>query len=169
MKFRGRLFKYGDHVDTDVIMPARYLTTHDAAEMGRHCLEDLDPTFAQRVETGDMILAGVNFGSGSSREQAVIAIQACGVGLVMAKSYSRIFYRNAVNRGLCPIQVGNELYDLLDDGAVVEVDIVAGTIGNEAGDVVARFEPVERKVLDLVENHGVINMVRAKLVEVEDE
>lgn len=165
MKFIGTIFKYGDHVDTDVIIPARYLTTQDAKELAVHCLEDLDAQFAKKVQPGDIVLGGVNFGSGSSREQAVIAIQGCGVGLVLAKSFSRIFYRNALNRGLCPLQIDEGCYDLIQDGDRVEIDILQGTIRNLTTGIDSTIAPAERKVVELVESGGVVNLVKAKLME----
>ena len=97
MKFKGTAFRYGRDIDTDVIIPARYLNTSDPAELAKHCLEDLDPTFVNRVEKGDIIVADENFGCGSSREHAPVAIKAAGVSVVIAKSFARIFYRNAIN------------------------------------------------------------------------
>jgi len=100
MKLKGKVFKYGDNVDTDVIIPARYLNTSDPAELAKHCMEDIDKDFASKVEPGDIIIGGRNFGSGSSREHAPLAIKASGVSCVIAKSFARIFYRNAINIGL---------------------------------------------------------------------
>ena len=106
MKFQGTVIKYGDNVDTDVIIPARYLNTIDKKELASHCMEDLDTTFTQRVKPGDIMVAGENFGCGSSREHAPVAIKAAGIDCVIAKSFARIFYRNAINIGLpileCP-------------------------------------------------------------------
>jgi 3-isopropylmalate dehydratase small subunit len=100
MKFRGKIWKFGDNIDTDAIIPARHLTTTDPAELARHCMEDLDAQFAGNVGAGDIIVAGENFGCGSSREHAPIAIQAAGIACVVARSFARIFYRNAFNMGL---------------------------------------------------------------------
>ena len=110
MKFRGKIWKFGDNVDTDAIIPARHLTTTDPAELARHCMEDLDAQFAGNVGAGDIIVAGENFGCGSSREHAPIAIQAAGIACVVARSFARIFYRNAFNMGL-PIFESAELWD----------------------------------------------------------
>ena len=104
MTYTGNVIKYGDNVDTDVIIPARYLNTADHAELASHCMEDLDATFVKRVQKGDIITAGLNFGCGSSREHAPIAIKASGVSLVIAKSFARIFYRNAINIGLAIVE-----------------------------------------------------------------
>jgi len=126
---RGRAHVYGDNVDTDVIIPARYLTVWDPAELAAHCLEDLDPEFVKKVRSGDMIVAGENFGSGSSREHAPIAIRACGVAAVIAKSFARIFFRNAINVGLpalsCPEAVAEA-----KAGDELAVDLAAGRIEN---------------------------------------
>jgi 3-isopropylmalate dehydratase small subunit len=100
MKYSGKAWKFGDHIDTDVIIPARYLTTSDPQELGRHCLEDADPDFVKKIGKGDIIVAGRNFGSGSSREHAPLAIKAAGISCVIAESFARIFYRNAINMGL---------------------------------------------------------------------
>ena len=115
MKLQGTAHKYGNNVDTDVIIPARYLNTTDAAELARHCMEDLDPSFAGKVKPGDLIVAGENFGCGSSREHAPLAIKASGVSCVIAQSFARIFYRNAINIGL-PILECRTASDLAEDG-----------------------------------------------------
>ena len=122
MKYEGKVIKYGDNVDTDVIIPARYLNTSDHAELASHCMEDLDKTFTQRVEKGDIITAGLNFGCGSSREHAPIAIKASGVSLVIAKSFARIFYRNSINIGLAIVECP-EAVDGISEGDRVEADM----------------------------------------------
>ena len=129
MKAQGRVFLYGDNVDTDVIIPARYLNTSEEKLLAEHCLEDLDPTFVKRVRTGDVIVAGENFGCGSSREHAPLVIKTCGVSCVIAKSFARIFYRNAINIGLpileCPqceeIKEGDEVAIDFDKGVVQDL------------------------------------------------
>ena len=127
MKYTGTVIRYGDNVDTDVIIPARYLNTSDRSELAAHCMEDLDPTFRDRVQQGSILVAGENFGCGSSREHAPIAIQASGVSLVIAASFARIFYRNAVNIGLaiveCPAAAS-----AIAEGDTVEADLDAGVI-----------------------------------------
>ena len=130
MKFKGTAFRYGRDVDTDVIIPARYLNTSDPAELAKHCLEDLDPTFVNRVKKGDIIVADENFGCGSSREHAPVAIKAAGVSVVIAKSFARIFYRNAINIGL-PIMECPEAADAISDGDVVYVDADTGVVRDE--------------------------------------
>ncbi|NLD51620.1 MAG: 3-isopropylmalate dehydratase small subunit, partial [Clostridiales bacterium] len=126
MKLQGNAFVYGDHVDTDVIIPARYLNTADAKELAKHCMEDIDAQFVSRVKPGDVIVAGNNFGCGSSREHAPIAIKAAGVSCVVARSFARIFYRNAINTGL-PIVVSDIP---VKAGDQVAVDLSAGSIEN---------------------------------------
>lgn len=127
MKYTGTVIRYGDNVDTDVIIPARYLNTSDRSELAAHCMEDLDPTFADRVQQGSILVAGENFGCGSSREHAPIAIQASGVSLVIAASFARIFYRNAVNIGLAIVECPSAAAAIAD-GDTVEADLDAGII-----------------------------------------
>lgn len=127
MKIEGNVFKYGSHIDTDVIIPARYLSTSDPDELARHCMEDLDETFVDRVQAGDVIVAGANFGCGSSREHAPIAIKASGISCVIASSFARIFYRNAINMGL-PIMECAEAAEAIADQDRVSVDFDSGRI-----------------------------------------
>src|SRR4030066_189098 len=121
MKYSGKVWKFGDHVDTDVIIPARYLTTSDPRELGRHCMEDADPDFVKKIQKGDIIVAGRNFGSGSSREHAPIAIKAAGISCVIAESFARIFYRNAINMAL-PVMVCPGVAAAFEAGHELEVD-----------------------------------------------
>jgi len=125
--FEGKAFKYGDNIDTDVIIPARYLNTSDPKELASHCMEDIDREFAQNVRQGDIIVAGENFGCGSSREHAPIAIKASGVSCVIAASFARIFYRNAVNIGL-PILECSDASNDVEYGDMISVDLSSGTI-----------------------------------------
>jgi 3-isopropylmalate/(R)-2-methylmalate dehydratase small subunit len=127
MSIRGKIWKFGNNVDTDVIIPARYLNTSDPAELARHCMEDADPDFIRNVTAGDIILAGKNFGCGSSREHAPIAIKGARVGLVVAESFARIFYRNAFNVGL-PILESAQAAAEIQEGSDVEVNIETGVI-----------------------------------------
>jgi 3-isopropylmalate dehydratase small subunit len=127
MKLRGRIWKFGDHVNTDLIIPARYINSTDPAFLASHCMEDADPAFIRKIRPGDMIVAGGNFGCGSSREHAPIAIKAAGIACVIAGSFARIFYRNAFNMGL-PIFESRELYDRVADGDEIEVDGDRGLI-----------------------------------------
>ncbi len=127
MKIRGRAWKFGENVDTDVIIPARYLNTSDPKELAKHCMEDAAPGFSSRIRPGDVIVAGKNFGCGSSREHAPIALKAAGVGCVIAPSFARIFYRNAFNMGL-PIFECSEAAEAIEEGDEVEVDGDTGEI-----------------------------------------
>lgn len=124
---QGKAFKYPDNVDTDVIIPARYLNTPDAKELAQHCMEDIDKEFVKNVNAGDVIVAGWNFGCGSSREHAPLVIKTCGTGCVIAKSFARIFYRNAINIGL-PVLVSKELYEAVEAGSVADLSLTEGVI-----------------------------------------
>ena len=127
MKFTGKVIKYGDNVDTDVIIPARYLNTSDKKELASHCMEDIDKDFVKKVELGDIMVAGSNFGCGSSREHAPIAIKESGISLVIAKSFARIFYRNAINIGLAILECP-EACDRISEGDKLEADLDNGVI-----------------------------------------
>ncbi len=129
MNTQGKVFKYPDNVDTDVIIPARYLNTPNAQELAQHCMEDIDKNFVNEVENGDIIVAGWNFGCGSSREHAPLVIKTCGTGCVIAKSFARIFYRNAINIGL-PILESPEAAEEISQGDKVKVDFDTGKISN---------------------------------------
>ena len=131
MKIKGKIHRFGDDVNTDEIIPARYLNTSDPEELAKHCMEDADATFMDKMEPGDIIVAGENFGCGSSREHAPIAIKAAGISCVIAKNFARIFYRNAINIGL-PIFTSEEAVDNLKKGEIVEVNVTKGEI-NKAG------------------------------------
>ena len=124
---KGIVFKYGDNVDTDVIIPARYLNSSDPAELATHCMEDIDKEFIQKVSKGDIIVATKNFGCGSSREQAPSVLKALGIKAVIAKSFARIFYRNAINIGL-PVLVSKDFYDVAEAGKEASLDLAEGTI-----------------------------------------
>ncbi len=129
MKIKGSVFKYGDNVDTDVIIPARYLNVSDPKYLSEHCMEDIDGDFAKTVKEGDVMVGGFNFGCGSSREHAPISIKASGISVVIAKSFARIFYRNSINIGL-PILECAECVDEAEKGDVIEADLSAGVIRN---------------------------------------
>jgi 3-isopropylmalate/(R)-2-methylmalate dehydratase small subunit len=158
----GKAFLYGDNIDTDVIIPARYLTTSDEKELGAHALEDLDPTFASEVQPGDVVVAGSNFGCGSSREHAPIALKGAGVSAVVAKSFARIFFRNSINTGLS-ICVSPEAVDGISAGDTVEVDTAVGRIENKTTGETFVAEPLPDFVMDIVNAGGMIPYVRAKL------
>src|SRR5512136_1843852 len=140
MKFSGTAHKYGRDIDTDVIIPARYLNTSDPAELAKHCMEDLDAGFVGKVDSGDILVAEENFGCGSSREHAPISIKAAGVSVVIAKSFARIFYRNSINTGL-PIMEAPEAVDGISDGDRVSVDADTGTITNETTGATFQAQP----------------------------
>ena len=161
MKYEGKVIKYGDNVDTDVIIPARYLNTSDHAELASHCMEDLDKTFTQRVEKGDIITAGLNFGCGSSREHAPIAIKASGVSLVIAKSFARIFYRNAINIGL-PILECEAAANGIDAGDEVEVDFDTGVITDETNGKVFHAEPFPPFIQKIIADGGLMKSLTKK-------
>ena len=159
MRFHGTVFKYGRDVDTDVIIPARYLNDSDPAHLAAHCLEDLDATFIERVRPGDIIVAGENFGCGSSREHAPIAIKAAGVSVVVAKSFARIFFRNAINIGL-PIMECPEAVDAIADGDVLTVDADAGTIVDETTGQAFAAQPFPPFLQEIIQAGGLVE--RAK-------
>jgi len=159
---RGKVFKYGKNVDTDVIIPARYLNTTDPQELARHCLEDLDGDFARRVQPGDIIVAEENFGCGSSREHAPLAIKACGVSCVIAKSFARIFFRNAINTGL-PILESPEAVDSIQAGDEVEVDLERGSITDLTTGISFAVIPYPEFMRRIVEVGGYVNFVKENL------
>lgn len=161
MKVRGTVFKYGDNVDTDVIIPARYLNTSDPKELAAHCMEDIDTGFVSKVKPGDLIVGGKNFGCGSSREHAPIAIQASGVSCVIAESFARIFYRNAVNIGL-PIVESPEAARAAAAGDTVSVDFTAGEIVNETKGETYRVPPFPEFMTKIIAAGGLVNALRAE-------
>ena len=162
MHIHGTAHRYGRDVDTDVIIPARYLNTSDPAELAKHCLEDLDPAFVDKVAPGDVIVAEENFGCGSSREHAPVAIKAAGVGCVVAKSFARIFYRNAINIGLpiveCPAAV-----DAIADGHVVDIDTEAGVVRDETTGAEFSVEPFPPFIGQIIAAGGLVERTRAQL------
>ena len=164
MKAQGTVHKYGDHIDTDVIIPARYLTTSDPAELAKHCLEDLDTEFVNNVQPGDIIVADENFGCGSSREHAPIAIKAAGVDVVIAKSFARIFYRNSINTGLAIMECP-EAVDAISQGDVVSVDADTGVIVDETTGQTYQAQPFPPFIREIIEAGGLINRTKAKLGE----
>ena len=155
MRYTGSVIKYGDNVDTDVIIPARYLNTSVPSELAAHCMEDLDKSFVSRVKQGDIITAGLNFGCGSSREHAPIAIKASGVSLVIAKSFARIFYRNAINIGLAIVECP-EAAEEIAEGDTVEADLDSGIIRDLSTGKEYRTAPFPGFVQSIIENGGLI-------------
>jgi len=158
---RGTVRKYGDHVDTDVIIPARYLASQDPRELASHCMEDLDSSFAQKVRPGDIMAAGWNFGCGSSREHAPIAIKASGISCVIAKTFARIFYRNAINIGL-PILECPAASDAICDGDEVSVDFTTGVITDLTSGAVFQAEPFPPFIKDMIDRGGLMASLKAK-------
>lgn len=157
----GRAFKYGDNVDTDVIIPARYLTTTDESELARHVLEDLDPGFVAEVRPGDVVVAGENFGCGSSREHAPLALKGSGVAAVVAASFSRIFFRNAINTGLA-IATSPGAVAATDSGDEIELDVPRAVVRNITKGLEFDAEPLPEFVMEIVRNGGLVNWVRAR-------
>jgi len=156
------VFKYGDSVDTDVIIPARYCTRFDAEYLALHCLEDLDATFVQRVKPGDVIVAGWNFGCGSSRENAPIAIKAAGVSCVIAKSFARIFYRNSINIGL-PILISPEAAEEIEEGDLLDVEPSSGTIINLGSAKTWKASEFPEEIEAVIREGGLVGYVRKRL------
>ncbi len=162
MQFKGTVYRYGRDVDTDVIIHARYLNTSDPAELAKHCMEDLDSTFVDHVQPGDIIVAEENFGCGSSREHAPIAIKAAGVDVVIAKSFARIFYRNAINTGLAIMECP-EAVDAIKAGDIVSVDADAGLITDETTGETFTAQPFPPFIREIIEAGGLVNRWQAKL------
>ena len=162
MKFKGRVWKFGDNIDTDAIIPARYLNTSAPEILAIHCMEDADPGFAKKVKRGDIIVAGKNFGCGSSREHAPIAIRAAGISCVIAKSFARIFYRNAFNMGL-PIFECRDLWEQVSEGQQIEVDGDAGRIVITNSDMEPLYtNPIPPFMQELVRDGGLMKHLARK-------
>lgn len=161
MKLKGRVWKYGADIDTDKIIPARYLNTSDPKELAKHCMEDEDPSFASKVQPGDMIVADKNFGCGSSREHAPIAIKAAGVACVIAKSYARIFYRNSFNMGLSILE-SDEVQDSAETGDVLEVDMDSGEIRNVTKGKTFKARPIPPFMQELIKAGGLMESIRKR-------
>ena len=158
---KGIVFKYGDNVDTDVIIPARYLNSSDSAELATHCMEDIDPDFVRKVHKGDIIVADKNFGCGSSREHAPIAIKAAGVSCVIAETFARIFYRNAINIGL-PIIECPEAARGIESGDEVEVDFDSGIIRNLTKNTQFKGQAFPEFMQKIIASEGLVNYINQK-------
>lgn len=158
MKVRGKVFKYGNDVDTDVIIPARYLNTSSEKELAAHCMEDIDCNFIREVKAGDIIVAGDNFGCGSSREHAPIAIKASGVSLVIANSFARIFYRNSINIGL-PILECPSAVEGIEKGDTVSCDLDSGVVLNETTGKSFKAEPFPPFIQEIIADGGLIKHI----------
>ena len=156
-----KIYKYKDNVDTDVIIPARYLKSFDAKELASHAMVDIDPTFASTVEKGDIIVAGQNFGCGSSREHAPLCLKTAGVKCVIAKSFARIFYRNSINIGF-PIMECEEAADKIEKGDEVEVDFSTGVITNKTKNETYQSQPFPEFLQKMIDADGLVNYVNSK-------
>ena len=161
MRLQGHAFKYGDNIDTDVIIPARYLNTADPAELARHCLEDLDPAFIGKVCPGDILVAGSNFGCGSSREHAPVAIKASGISCVVAGSFARIFYRNAINMGL-PILESAEAGEAIDAGDQLDIDLDTGRIADLTKNLIFQARPFPPFIRRIIAAGGLMGTLNDK-------
>ena len=161
MNAKGRVHKYGDNVDTDVIIPARYLNSSDPKELATHCMEDIDKTFVQKVTQGDIIIANKNFGCGSSREHAPIAIKASGISCVIAETFARIFYRNAINIGL-PIIDCPDAAKEIQDGDIVSIDFDSRSITNETANKTYQGQPFPEFMQKIIHAEGLINYINQK-------
>ena len=155
MNAQGTVFKYPDNVDTDVIIPARYLNTPNAQDLAKHCMEDIDTTFVSKVQPGDIMVAGWNFGCGSSREHAPLAIKTCGTGCVIAKSFARIFYRNAINIGM-PILECEQAAEEIQAGDTVSIDFDTGVISDLTTGKTYRAEPFPEFIQNIIRKGGLL-------------
>ena len=159
MNAKGPVFKYGDNIDTDVIIPARYLNTQSPAELAAHCMEDIDADFVNKVKEGDIMVAEKNFGCGSSREHAPIAIKASGISCVIASTFARIFYRNAINIGLAILECDEAAKDI-ENGNEVEVDFDTGVITNVTKGCTYKAEPFPEFIKDIINKGGLLNSLK---------
>ncbi len=158
---RGKAWKFGNNIDTDLIIPARYLNTHDPVELARHCMEDADPNWIKKTGKGDFIVGGDNFGCGSSREHAPIAIKAAGVSAVIARSFARIFYRNAINIGL-PILESAKAAEEIKEGDQIEVELASGTIRDLTTGKSYQAQPFPEFMQKIIDAGGLIGYLKAK-------
>lgn len=161
MVLEGKVWRYGDNIDTDVIIPARYLNSFDPKELASHCMVDIDETFAQKVVEGDIMVGGKNFGCGSSREHAPIAIKASGVPVIVAANFARIFYRNGINIGLPLLEIGDDV-EKIKAGDKVRVDLDKGTVENLTTGEVFKSQPLPGFIQDIANAGGLVNYVKEK-------
>ncbi len=157
-----RIWKFGDDVNTDLIIPGRYLDNYDSKHLASHAMEGANPSFASQVSPGDIIVAGENFGCGSSREQAVIALKCAGVSAVIAKSFARIFYRNAVNLGLM-VLVSKTAHDVFSDGEIASLDPESNSLVSQGGSKRAGFEPIPAHILRILDKGGLVPFIKDRL------
>ena len=160
MILKGKVWRYGDNVDTDVIIPARYLNTSEPKELAMHCMEDIDPCFAGKVAVGDIMVAGRNFGCGSSREHAPVALRASGISCVIAASFARIFYRNAINIGLPLIELPQA--EEFQAGDIVSIDVASGKVENLSSKKTYQAEPLPAFIQEIARAGGLINFVKGE-------
>lgn len=160
--FKGTVIKYKDNIDTDVIIPARYLNTSDPKELAAHCMEDLDKDFINKVKNGDIMVAGKNFGCGSSREHAPIAIKASGISCVIAETFARIFYRNSINIGL-PIMECPEAAKDIEDGDEISIDVNTGIITNMTKNKTYQANPFPPFMQEIIQAEGLVNQIRERM------
>lgn len=158
----GKVWRYGDNIDTDVIIPARYLNTFDPKELAKHCMVDIDPTFVENVKAGDIMVGGKNFGCGSSREHAPVAIKESGVPVVIAASFARIFYRNGINVGLPLLEIGDDV-EKIHAGDQLRIDISTGKIENLTTGDIFQAPPLPGFIQDIAKAGGLINYVKGKM------
>jgi 3-isopropylmalate/(R)-2-methylmalate dehydratase small subunit len=159
MNLQGKVWRYGDNIDTDVIIPARYLNSFDPKELAAHCMVDIDESFAGAVQDGDIMVGGYNFGCGSSREHAPVAIKASGIPVVIAASFARIFYRNAINVGLPVLEIGDNVAKI-KAGDIVSVDVSTGTIIDKTTGDTFQAPPLPGFIQDIAKAGGLINYVK---------
>ncbi len=164
MQFKGNVWKFGSNIDTDVIIPARYLTRHDPESLALHCMEGVDPDFSTKCSVGDILVADWNFGCGSSREHAPIAISGAGIRCVLAKSFARIFYRNGFNMGLPLLEASEEVVDSIEEGDSLEVDLGTGQLINHTKEMRFDLQPIPPFMMELLAAGGLIPYVRQKLI-----
>ncbi len=162
MKLKGKVHKFGANIDTDVIIPARYLNLSEATELAKHCMEGINPQFISRVKPRDIIVATTNFGCGSSREHAPLAIKACGISCIIAKSFARIFFRNAINIGL-PLLECDEAAEGTETGDIVEIDLAIGEIKNLTKNKIFVAKPYPDFMRELISSGGLIEYTKRKL------
>ena len=161
MKALGHVFKYGDNVDTDVIIPARYLNSFDAKELASHAMVDIDPEFAKKVQPGDVIVANKNFGCGSSREHAPLCLKTAGVSCIIAETFARIFYRNAINIGLPVLEIGKDV-EKIEAGDTIDVDMAKGEITIVNKNIVIKTKPLPEFIQKIADCGGLINYVKGE-------
>ncbi len=160
MKAEGKVWRYGDNIDTDVIIPARYLNTFEPAELAKHCMEDIDKNFSAQVKAGEIMVGGKNFGCGSSREHAPVAIKAAGITVVIASSFARIFYRNGINIGLPLLEIGDDVEKIHSDD-VLRIDTDKGTIENLTTGEIFHAPPLPNFVQEIAKSGGLINYIKS--------